>query len=93
MSTPSTEHVHLGDTVQHVITGFTGVIIARTEWLNGCVRMVILPETLDDKGGIKKSETIDIEELTLIKAKVVPEPEQKKGGPRPDAENYQDPIR
>lgn len=38
----------LGDTLTDSITGFTGVAIARTEWLNGCVRWTLQSKELKD---------------------------------------------
>ena len=33
----------LGDKVKDTITGFTGVVTGRSEWLFGCVRCAVQP--------------------------------------------------
>lgn len=38
----------LGDRVKDEITGLSGIVIAVTQWLNGCVRMQVQPEKLKD---------------------------------------------
>jgi hypothetical protein len=38
----------LGDKVKDRITGFTGIVVARTDWLYGCVRFVVQPQTMHD---------------------------------------------
>ena len=40
------EDIHLGDRVKDKLTGFSGVVVAITEWLNGCTRMAVQPEKL-----------------------------------------------
>jgi len=53
------------DEVKDVITGFKGVVIARTEWSNGCVRYTLMPKALKD-GIPQDSVTIDEEQLVLV---------------------------
>lgn len=36
----------LGDLVEDIITGFTGIAYNKTEWLNGCVRWGVQPREL-----------------------------------------------
>lgn len=33
--------IELGDRVKEVISGATGIVVARTTWLTGCVRLTI----------------------------------------------------
>lgn len=40
--------VRLGSRVRDLITGLTGIAIARTEWLYGCARVVVEPTELRD---------------------------------------------
>jgi hypothetical protein len=78
----------MGDEVRDRLTGVRGVIVARTEWINGCKRMCVQPRTLDKKGNVvdsekaKEMETVDEQQLDLIKAKVEPA-KKPKGGPMP----------
>lgn len=74
--------IKLGDKVKDKVTGFTGIAIARTEWLNGCVRLSVQPDKLVD-GKIAASETIDEPQLTLVKAAAVKVPVSDTGGPIP----------
>lgn len=77
----------LGDLVKDKVTGFKGVIIAKTEWLNGCVRMALQPQGLTKEGKPFESYTVDVEQLEMVKdsACAPPEPVRAHGGPRPDA--------
>ena len=36
---------NLGDEVKDTITGFKGIVVARTEWLNGCARVTVQPQS------------------------------------------------
>lgn len=85
-------NIGLGDLAKDNVTGFTGVVIAATEWLNGCRRLVLQPRELDEKGGVKSSETFDETQLTVVESGVVPgqnsveaTPAKRTGGPRDDA--------
>lgn len=73
--------LELGDVVKDTITGFQGVVIARTDWLNGCVRLTIQPRKLES-GKMVDSQTIDVEQLQLVKAKKIPR-SSPGGGPMP----------
>ena len=75
--------INLGDAVRDEITGFTGVVAAKTEWLNGCVRFGVQSRNLVE-GKPVEMQWFDepqlkiigkVEEGQLISAVV--------GGPRP----------
>lgn len=75
----------LGDEVRDMITGFQGVLIARTEWLRGCVRLTIQPRELKDGKPIE-SESFDEQQVELVEPKEKPMSEQSRaesGGPYP----------
>jgi hypothetical protein len=72
----------LGDIAKDTITGFSGVVVARCDWLNGCVRMTIQPKGLKDSKPIE-AQTFDVEQLVLVKAKQHPEG-TRSGGPMPN---------
>lgn len=76
--------MNLGDRVKDKLTGFSGVIVAMTRWINGCERAAIQPEKLTKEGNIALVETIDINQLELVKAGVFPVA-KPGGGPMPDA--------
>lgn len=73
----------LGDTARDVLTGFEGVVVAKSEWLNGCMRMTIQPRGLKDGKPIAP-EGFDIEQLELVEKADVEMPTKKAGGPMPD---------
>lgn len=86
--------VGLGDLVKDDVTGFTGVAVAITQWLNGCRRINLQPRELDEKGGVKHSETFDENQITVVeraavKGENVAAPGRRTaaptGGPRDDA--------
>jgi len=87
------ESIELGDRVKHKITGFKGVVVAVTQWLNGCVRLNVQPEKLKKEGGQADVETVDIGELELLAKRVIEAPlpapafvaGTHPGGPRPTA--------
>jgi hypothetical protein len=64
--------IKLGSRVTDRITGFTGIAIARTDWLTGCVRFGVQSEELHNGKPIG-AEWFD--EDALVKAK------KRKGGP------------
>lgn len=82
--------INLGDRVKDSVTGFAGIAVARTTWLNGCDRIAVQPEKLDKNGHPKEDRIFDEMQLQLIKAGVVkgtnmvPTAEVKTGGPRDD---------
>ncbi len=70
-----------GDEVKDKITGFTGVIIARTEWLNGCIRYVVQSKKRTAEGKAI-DDNIDEGQLVLT-TKAKKEKKDKPGGPFP----------
>ena len=79
--------VGLGDRVEDRISGFSGIAIARCEWLYGCVRVTVQPEKLKD-GKLCETQTFDEPQLKVTKRAVVehrPEPAAPRTyGPRND---------
>lgn len=71
--------VTLGDEAKDTITGLTGVVVAITDWLNGCERISIQPRELKD-GRPVETCTFDVEQVAIIKS-VGPAAVQKTGGP------------
>lgn len=87
--------IERGDLVRDRLTGLEGIVVARTEWLNGCARITIQPPGVKDGKPFEVS-TVDEENCEYISqsaAHVVPfqyeEPAQPKqrpsGGPCNDA--------
>lgn len=72
----------LGQRVKDIVTGFTGIIIGRLEYLNGCIQYGIKPG-LDKDGKILEASWIDQAQIEVIDNGIFIE--QTMGGPNPDA--------
>ncbi len=59
------KEIKLGDKVRCKITGFTGIAVAKTEFLNGCVQWNILPKAGKD-GKMPEEIGIDKQSLELL---------------------------
>ena len=79
--------INLGDEVKDTISGFTGVAVARTEWITGCPRIVVQPKVKKD-GVLPENATFD--ETTLVVTKPVKPLKTNRsiGGPRPKEVKY-----
>jgi hypothetical protein len=87
------QKIQLGDRVKDIVTGFTGIAIGRTEWLNGCARITVQPEKLTKENKIADTGCFDEPQLVLIKAKQVPLGSRDTGGPIPPQQRRQDVTR
>ena len=66
--------ITLGDEVKDVLSGFTGIVISRCEYLTGCNQLFILPKS-EKANEIKDGHWFDIERIEKIanrKVDVVP---------------------
>jgi len=78
----------LGDQVTDPITRFRGVVTARTEWLNRCIRYAVQPREMKDGRPIE-DQWFDEGQLTLIKGAenldphAAAAPKERTGGPTP----------
>lgn len=76
--------IKCGDRVKDSITGLTGIVTTRCEWLHGCVRVTVQPEKLD-KGKYPDSLTFDEGQLVIVRKSVHTGnfvPRSTTGGPR-----------
>lgn len=89
----TTQRVQLGDEAQDTVSGFAGVCVARTEWLNGCWRMTLQPKGLDKDGKPQETQTFDDFQLEVTKPKVQPVGSKETGGPRDAPVRPRDPSR
>lgn len=62
--------LNLGDKVKDRISGFSGIVTARLEYLNGCLRMQVSPDKVDKEGKVPEGYIFDVEQLDLVKAGV-----------------------
>jgi len=79
--------IELGNKVRDNITGFEGIVVARTEWINGCIRFHVQPEKLTKDGKIIDDEWFDAQRLVVVskaKPKVSKDSVAKAGGPQKD---------
>lgn len=61
--------VKAGDRVKDPITGFQGIVTCRLEYLNGCTRIAIQPETLHEGKPIEP-QFFDEPQLLLVESAV-----------------------
>lgn len=74
------------DEVQDTITGFKGVVIAKTIWENGCIRYGVQSKEMKDGKPIS-SEWFDEQRLVVTKTTsvaAVDESKSVRGGPQDD---------
>jgi hypothetical protein len=71
--------IKLGDKAKDTITGLTGTVISRHEYLNGCIRLTLQPAELKDGKPVEASY-FDIEQLVLVEAAAQSE-QKPTGGP------------
>lgn len=84
--------IKLGQEVQDRVTGYKGIAIARSHYLQGCDRILVQPKMAKD-GTIPEATGFDEPDLNVISDGVfpIPEPKPKKnGGPRPFASRRPD---
>lgn len=81
----------LGCKAKDKISGFEGIVIAITEWLNGCQRVMIQPQALD-AGKPIDAHAFDSEQVIVIEDVVAPA-EKKKDGPSIVSTRAKDPAR
>lgn len=81
------ESLPLGARAKDRITGFMGVLMARTTWMWGCDRYAIQPEALDKDGKTIEAEWFDDARIVLIDEPVISTglpSDMKPGGPQKD---------
>jgi hypothetical protein len=57
-----------GDEAKDIVTGFRGIVTAKTTWLHGCDRITITPSKLGSDGLPIKEQTFDEQRIEVIKA-------------------------
>jgi len=60
----------LGQQVKDIITGFSGVVVAKTRYLHGVCRASVQPRDLKD-GGIQKEQDFDLNQLSIVDEEIV----------------------
>lgn len=72
----------LGDKVKDIVTGFEGILIGKTDFLNGCTRWGVQSDTLKD-GLPTEAQWFDEPQLELVEAGKVSSGPKDTGGPMP----------
>lgn len=85
--------VQLGDKAKDTVTGFEGICIARTEWLNGCWRITLQSEKLTKDGAPQDGVTFDEPQLVVTKARKVATGPRTTGGPATTPRQHKGPTR
>ncbi|WP_339112810.1 hypothetical protein [Thioclava sp. GXIMD2076] len=62
--------VTLGDQVKDTLTGFTGIVIGRVEYLTGCNQLCVLPKS-DKDNELKDVHWFDIERIEKLADRAV----------------------
>lgn len=70
----------LGDKVTDSITGFTGIVVAITDWIHGCIRVTVQAQQLED-GKPVPTQCFDEGQLVIVKKKQIKNNPVVKGGP------------
>lgn len=69
----------LGDRVRDKISGYTGIIVARTEWLYGCNRYNVQSEAMHD-GLPVEARGFDEPQLEVVAPEALTDATVKPGG-------------
>ena len=84
--------IQFGDKVRDRVTGFEGIIIAKTEWFNGCIRYMVQPQDVKD-GKMAEAQAFDEEQLDVVTPQAVERRQRQTGGPAPDPQQHPSPKR
>lgn len=74
------KEIKLGDKVRCKLTGFTGVAVAKTEFINGCIQWIVLPKG-DKNNKMPEEMSIDEQSLEVIPVKRKKIKKEETGGP------------
>lgn len=73
--------IELGQKARDTVTGFQGVAVAYTKWLNGCMRFGLQPP-VDKEGKLPEAQWFDEPQIELVEDGVPVGPSDT-GGPMP----------
>ena len=71
-----------GDRARDTVTGFEGIVTAKTEWMNGCVRYALQSSTLKD-GVPVDAFWVDEQTIEVVKEEKIAASD-RRGGPQRD---------
>jgi len=58
--------IKLGQKVKDKVTGFTGIAIAKIEYLNGCIQFCVKPKIKAKDNKMSEGQYIDVEQLEVV---------------------------
>jgi len=61
------QRIELGDKVRCIYTGFEGIAVARTEFINGCIQISIAPKWDKKTNPVEQEMSLDSKSLKIIK--------------------------
>jgi len=70
-----------GSVVKCKLTGFVGTIVAKTQFINGCIQYEVLPKEVDKDGKYPEAVSIDEQSLEKVRVRRVNVKSTKTGGP------------
>lgn len=70
----------VGDRVKDRVSGFAGVVVAATSYMNGCTRCGVHPSVKKD-GTLPEEKWFDEPQLRVTKRNAVPKGDDETGGP------------
>jgi len=76
--------IELGSECIDLVSGFKGIAVARTVWLNGCARVTLQPKMGKD-AKVPDTFTFDEPQIKVLKEAVVPQGPRTTGGPIPSS--------
>lgn len=83
--------INLGNKARDKVSGFEGICVARTEWLNGCWRLTLQPQGVDKDGKPQDSHTFDEFQLQFVDFGLSAG-SKDTGGPRDEPVRARDPV-
>ncbi len=72
--------IKMRDHVEDIITGFHGTVVARAEYMNGCIRFGVQPRVAE-AGKLPEWQWIDEPDLVVVENAQETVPLEVKGGP------------
>jgi len=88
--------IELGNKVKDKVTGFEGIVVAKSTYLQGCNRALVQPK-VNKEGVVPDSVSFDEPDLIFVDRGLAPEkkktPKKPPGGPRQMASRSSEPTR
>jgi len=79
--------IKLGSVVKDMISGFKGIVTAKSIYLNGCERILVEPQMLKDDGSLINGVWFDVQQIEVVQESTKLNTNchtQAIGGPRKD---------